>query len=288
MTAKNPYERLYRDFKEAGSFDEKLGVQIAYTIKGSIFNPEGYEWCTPAVQHVFGFVTINPSSGKVAYRDVRLAPIHFMGSVDQNRIGYFKGLCREAGSILPKATTDLFGIPLDVTPELRWLGLVVAVLRNHGLGYVKRSDGDNPSTGPYCHDTVDQPFLACAKAIEMAGLLKEQGAKKRPRISRKEANLKGRKIIERKKSISARDLADEIGCSLGMISKLGCWQAIQEERKKRHKPAPPKAVNFSDKLEAMIGEDDPELRELIDDQAQDDEGSPLGVRAKSARIRKRG
>lgn len=54
-----------------------------------------------------------------------------------------------------------------------------------------------------------------------------------PRISLKEANIRAREIYKKPSNryIKARDLAKKISCSVGLISKLPVWKAVQEQLK---------------------------------------------------------
>jgi len=78
----------------------------------------------------------------------------------------------------------------------------------------------------------------------------------RPRMSKQEANVIAREILVSNPKIAARALAEEIGCSLGLVPKLPAWRAVQEKlaegRKPRERSTDPRV-----------------LEELIDEQRAD-------------------
>ncbi len=110
---------------------------------------------------------------------------------------------------------------------------------------------------------------------KLAGIaIREQNVDARPkaktnRISRQEANICARKLLKDNPNLTIRKLAKEIPCSIGLVSKLPVWKAIVEERKKHGKPAVPKAVRLTDKMEKTLGQEDESLKKLIGEQDAD-------------------
>ena len=69
------------------------------------------------------------------------------------------------------------------------------------------------------------------------------------RVTKNEANVKAREYLRKHPKAKARELANGIGCSVGLVPELTAWKAVQEERKKRQQKAP-KAVALTDKVTA--------------------------------------
>ena len=69
------------------------------------------------------------------------------------------------------------------------------------------------------------------------------------RLTKNEANVKAREYLRKHPKAKARELANGIGCSVGLVPELTAWKAVQEERKKRQQKAP-KAVTLTDKVTA--------------------------------------
>lgn len=119
-------------------------------------------------------------------------------------------------------------------------------------------------------------LLACA---EEKGLLKPRPPKhetvvksKKSRISREEANVEARKILKKNHNIKARDLAKKIPCSIGLVSKLPVWKAVQEQRKQELKKGrKAKKVRLTKKMLkiAGTGKKDETLNRLIVQQQAD-------------------
>jgi len=132
-------------------------------------------------------------------------------------------------------------------------GISVTNLEGY-LIHIKRLLKAEGILGIVGHDT--EPQVIAAKS-------------KKPRINRKEANTKAREILKQKPDVKARDLSEEIGCSLGLISKLPVWKAIQEEREKGRKP---KMKRLSSKMLTVTGtgKKDGVLNQLIAEQDADE------------------
>jgi primosomal protein N' len=90
-----------------------------------------------------------------------------------------------------------------------------------------------------------------------------------------EANIKAREFLRKKPKATARELSVGIGCSLGLISQLPAWKAVQEERAKDRKPKKAAEVSLTPKLEGSLGQENNPLDALIDEQREDFEPSPL-------------
>lgn len=91
------------------------------------------------------------------------------------------------------------------------------------------------------------------------------------RISRTEANIRAREYLAKKPNATARDLAEGLGCSLGLVAKLPAWKAVVGERKAGRKPKTPRAFSLTKKVETSIGvgEQDEVLNTLIREQEAD-------------------
>jgi hypothetical protein len=103
---------------------------------------------------------------------------------------------------------------------------------------------------------------------------KDRLTKKR-RITSDEANIRAREILVENPTISSRDLAAQIGCSSGLISKLPAWRAVQEQLAAGARPKRMKTVSLSDTVLATTGRKDDPLQKLIAEQEADTEPSPL-------------
>jgi hypothetical protein len=97
----------------------------------------------------------------------------------------------------------------------------------------------------------------------------EAKATARPRIDCDEANIRARDILKQAPNLTAKELAKKVPCSVGLIPKLSAWQAVMEQRRKGRKPKSPRAVSFTHETEAVVGEGDPTLEDLMDEQARD-------------------
>lgn len=95
------------------------------------------------------------------------------------------------------------------------------------------------------------------------------------KITKEEASLKARECLLKKPNATARELASDVGCSVGLVPELPAWRAVVEQRNKGRKPRPPKAVNLSDAVVANEPQEDAELQRLIGEQEADAEPSPL-------------
>jgi hypothetical protein len=92
-----------------------------------------------------------------------------------------------------------------------------------------------------------------------------------------------------------REWAKAIGCSAGLVAKLPLWrETMQLTGRGRENSGPsPKVVSLTGRLEASVGEDDPELKRLMAEQEADMEPSPCADdppdarRPKKVRARKR-
>jgi hypothetical protein len=75
---------------------------------------------------------------------------------------------------------------------------------------------------------------------------------------------------------SLREWAEAIGCSEGLVAKLPLWLATMEKtgRGKKDRVAPPKAVSLTGNLEAVLGDEDAELKRLMAEQQADMEPNP--------------
>ncbi len=124
---------------------------------------------------------------------------------------------------------------------------------------------------------ADFPRLVNDAAVKAWIVSEAASSKKRPRVSKDEANrragdaLKGRPPSGKRWTI--RTLASAIGCSDGLVPKLPEWQVYSQERglTNASKQRAPKAVGFTRAVEATQGQEDPELVRLIAEQTDEDE-----------------
>ena len=94
------------------------------------------------------------------------------------------------------------------------------------------------------------------------------------KANKKEANIAARKYLKEHPKATARELVKGIGCSIGLVSQLPAWKAVQEQRKKGRQPKAG-VVSLTKKLEQTAGAEDESLNKLINEQAEDAEPSPL-------------
>jgi hypothetical protein len=113
-----------------------------------------------------------------------------------------------------------------------------------------------------------------------------QAAERLPRISMAEANIKAREHLNKHRDAKVRDIANGIGCSVGLVAQLSAWKAVQSERQKGRKPKAPGAVGLTDAVIANTGKKDATLQRLIGEQQDDYEPSPLDPAGRSVRYRK--
>jgi hypothetical protein len=55
-------------------------------------------------------------------------------------------------------------------------------------------------------------------------------------ITASEANFQAREILQAEPDITIRSLADRIGCSIGLVSGLSAWRAVQDARRAGRRP----------------------------------------------------
>jgi hypothetical protein len=128
---------------------------------------------------------------------------------------------------------------------------------------------------------------ARTKAVEGEASAAATGSVGRePRVRRgvpkDEANIKARAYLLRNPAATVRELADGIGCSTGLVSKLPAWKAVQD-RRKQEQQRKVKVVRLTPRLQGVVGVDD-ELNQLIAEQKADAELSPLETDPASDRL----
>jgi len=94
------------------------------------------------------------------------------------------------------------------------------------------------------------------------------------KITKEEANIQARKLIKENPSITARQLVKKIPCSLGLVSQLPAWKALQEYKKKTFGGKKPKMIPLTKELEYILGTKDEQLNQLIVEQAEGDKEKP--------------
>ncbi len=125
-------------------------------------------------------------------------------------------------------------------------------------------------------------------------------SKTRGRMSKEEANEKAKRLAKSMKDkfflLPVRQQAHLIGCSFATWTKTTFYHTARQrgvlaaKRKRRgSRPAAPRPVNFSDKIEETVGEEADPLEALIAEQEQDmkSEPSPLDKGHRKVRDRKR-
>ena len=88
-------------------------------------------------------------------------------------------------------------------------------------------------------------------------------------ISRDEANIRARAYLAEhatKRRVSTRELAEAIGCAVGLVPKLPVWIAYQEGLKAHAPAAAPRAVSLTEGVLCNEGREDEELQRLIAEQ----------------------
>jgi len=105
-----------------------------------------------------------------------------------------------------------------------------------------------------------------------------------PKTSREEANINARAYLRDHADATARQLAEGIGCALGLVSKLAAWKAVQEEREKGRKPKP-KAIRLTERMLNATGRNQQAtLTALVAEQQADQEASPLDDDPRRAKV----
>mgnify|MGYP006899696074 CR=1 FL=1 len=107
-------------------------------------------------------------------------------------------------------------------------------------------------------------------------------------MKKADANTTAWKLLNDQPDLTIRELAELIGCSVGLIAKTAAWKQTAAERKRANGPAKPTAVNLSDGLQKVTASDaepDP-LEKLIAEQEKDFEPSPFEPARRKIRNRK--
>lgn len=103
---------------------------------------------------------------------------------------------------------------------------------------------------------IDDAFQASARAIEL--ILEGMPATHSPKPAEQEHPTKPMrtldevapmvwKLLRDEPNLTIRELADRLGCSIGLISKTPAWKHTAAQRRQEKGPAKPKVVNLSDK-----------------------------------------
>jgi hypothetical protein len=110
------------------------------------------------------------------------------------------------------------------------------------------------------------------------------------RLTCNEANEKAMRLARSDSSFARaptiRRWAKAIGCSTGLVSKLPFWQKCKAKLGSKESAKRPKVVAFTKPLEDTLGQDDPELKRLIEEQEADCEPSSLDNTPKYPRSRR--
>ena len=116
------------------------------------------------------------------------------------------------------------------------------------------------------------PALLARDAKAADAILRDWQKESKTRITRDQANTEAMKVLRRvgTQKITARELAKEVGCSLGLIPKLRIWKERQRVTGKTTRG--PKTIRLTDKLlQTTTGHDDNQLKKLAADAKQRDE-----------------
>lgn len=90
-------------------------------------------------------------------------------------------------------------------------------------------------------------------------------------MSRDEANVAAREYLQkhaRNRKVTVRELAEAIGCSQGLVSRLPAWRAYRKGLT-QDKPPAPRAESLTDRVLDNVGQVDAELNRLIAEQEAD-------------------
>ncbi len=96
------------------------------------------------------------------------------------------------------------------------------------------------------------------------------GQGKGGKITKDEANVRARSLIKENPGITARQLEEEIPCSIGLVSQLPAWIALQEYKRKTFGGKRPKIVSLTKDLEYVLGTEDEKLDQLVAEQERED------------------
>lgn len=165
---------------------------------------------------------------------------------------------------------------LNLKMDQRWIDVVLA----YAHYYICRLESHYPRMELA---KINPGFLKvfefyCQHSIlpgQVKAFLKYPDETKRPRISVKEANIRAREIYKKDSDwhIKARDLAEKIPCSVGLIPKLPIWKAVQEklEQERIKKGRKAKKVGLTNKILTITGtgKKDQVLNKLILEQEAD-------------------
>lgn len=88
------------------------------------------------------------------------------------------------------------------------------------------------------------------------GFAKNEEQSVKPRISKEEANIRARELLQEDHRLNIRQLAKQIPCSIGLVHSLPVWKAISEARRKQGRLRRPKAVRLNDKMLHVLGQTD--------------------------------
>lgn len=99
-----------------------------------------------------------------------------------------------------------------------------------------------------------------------------------PQITKEEANVEARRLLKEDAGFAkktAEEWSEAIGCSKGLVVDLPAWQVVmaQTGRGRKGRPARPKVVSFTDKMQTVTG--DERLNQLIAQSKADDEPSSV-------------
>lgn len=110
-----------------------------------------------------------------------------------------------------------------------------------------------------------------------AGDSNKAGSKRKP-VSQEDADNLARKIARSERSFrsgSQREWSKRLKIAAGRVGKLPFWIELHPKSETDTEAPKPKAVAMTHRLESSLGKDDAELARLMNEQDDDDEGSPL-------------
>jgi hypothetical protein len=138
-------------------------------------------------------------------------------------------------------------------------------------------------------DVVDV-VRACHIRDYAAESSRDKKRKKRKGMTKEKATIKAMELAEQDKGflrLGPSDMAERIGCSVGLIYKIDLLdRAITLSGRRRASHPRPKVITLTPQVENSIGRSDESLHELLRDQANDFEESPLVETRKKTRTRR--
>ena len=188
-------------------------------------------------------------------------------------------ISREAALLLPALEYEKFGVTLDILPECRWLMCLYCFMDMNKPRWIENGTVDRGETDPNSFDLIKP----CEASIEYLKYLlkparKNKANSKEIMAAREE---KAWDIYNNKTGTDIYAWAEILGCSVATVSGLLAWKEFQSQKKKNAPGKKLKGVNFSDGMQQVVGQEDPSLKAIMEDQKRDFESSPLDPNGQS-------